>query len=76
MEVHKGGGTNWRKDGVLDLSVALGGSTKLKGPCRKWAASLSGIFSAHAMYLEARGIVVGLNSTRSRYSMMPSVDVR
>eukprot|EP00977_Amphora_coffeiformis_P027078 scaffold32960_cov84-Amphora_coffeaeformis.AAC.1 len=70
------GWMNWQKDGVRDLSVALLGLRKSKGPRRAWDGSLRGMVSARAMYLLESGMVEGLNSTRSRYSMMPSGAVR
>lgn len=69
------GSMHWRKVGVRDLSVALSGSVKLNGPCSSMSGSAKLIVSAQAMYFVESGVVVGLNSIRSRYSTTPSLAV-
>lgn len=76
MDPQRWGGMYWRKEGVRDLSSASLGSMKLKGPWRRMSGSARLSVSAQAIYLVGSGVVVGWNSMRSRYSIMPSGAVR
>ena len=61
---------------MRDLSEASDGEIKLKGPDKRVSGWARAMVSAQAMYLEGLGVMLGLNSMRSKYSMTPSLAVR